>query len=178
MHPLTFPIFAFSFPTFARPAQPQAHHTGTIVSTMDTGEKPTMSTNDNYNSSAASAYSSSGIFSLPNFNLSSLVPQPFRDWHQSLNDWRDRLGLTSPGTSEGLHKEVQRDVFLTNYMFSGMKADLGRSFSANPLFQVQHSFSAGSSQAAPWSFLSLYATDNVPLFLILRINSRFSCKAV
>jgi hypothetical protein len=46
-------------------------------------------------------------------------------------------------------------------MFSGMKADLGRSFSANPLFQVQHSFTAGSSQAAPWSFLSLYATDNV-----------------
>ena len=121
---------------------------------MDTGEKPTMSTNP-------SSQSPSGMFSLPNLNMASLVPQPFRDWHQSLNDWRDRLGLQNPGTSEGLHKEVQRDVFLTNYMFSGMKADLGRSFSANPLFQVQHSFTAGSSQAAPWSFLSLYATDNV-----------------
>jgi len=116
-------------------------------------------------------------FSLPNLNLASLVPQPFRDWHQSLNDWRDRLGLQSPGTSEGLHKEVQTGVFLTNYMFSGMKADLGRSFSANPLFQVQHSFSAGSSQAAPWSFLSLYATDNV-LFLMIWVDGRFSCKAV
>lgn len=77
------------------------------------------------------------------------------------SDWRDRLGLTNPGTIEGLHKEVQRDVFLTNYAFSGMKADLGKSFSANPLFQIQHSFSAGSSQVAPWSFLSMYATDNV-----------------
>jgi mitochondrial import receptor subunit TOM40 len=131
---------------------------------MDTGEKPLMST-DTSSTSVVAAASSPNIFSLPTLNLSSLVPQPFRDWHQSLNDWRDRLGLTSPGTSEGLHKEVQRDVFLTNYMFSGMKADLGRNFSANPLFQVQHSFSAGSSQAAPWSFLSLYATDNVsPLF--------------
>ena len=98
---------------------------------------------------------------LPSVNLSNIVPQPFRDWHQALNDWRDRLGLQNPGTVEGLHKEVQRDVFTTNYAFSGMKADLGRSFSANPLFQVQHAFSAGSSQTAPWSFLGMYATDNV-----------------
>jgi mitochondrial import receptor subunit TOM40 len=50
-------------------------------------------------------------------------------------------------------------------MFSGMRADLGKSFSANPLFQIQHSFSAGSSQAAPWSFLSMYSTDKVSLHL-------------
>ena len=69
---------------------------------------------------------------------------------------------------EGLHKEVQRDVFLTNYAFSGMKAELGKSFCANPLFQIQHSFSAGSSQVAPWSFLSMYATDNVTPSLIIK----------
>ena len=62
---------------------------------------------------------------------------------------------------------MQRDVFLTNYAFSGMKAELGKTFCANPLFQIQHSFSAGSSQAAPWSFLSMYATDNVTASLII-----------
>ena len=99
---------------------------------------------------------------LPSFTIPNLVPKSFRPYMNQFSEWRDRLGLQNPGTIEGLHKEVQRDVFLTNFAFSGMKADLGRSFSANPLFQVQHSFSAGSSQVAPWSFLSMYATDNVP----------------
>ena len=120
---------------------------------------------------------------LPSVNLSNIVPQPFRDWHQALNDWRDRLGLQNPGTVEGLHKEVQRDVFTTNYAFSGMKADLGRSFSANPLFQVQHAFSAGSSQTAPWSFLGMYATDNVRSsssreLEVLNADFRYFCKEI
>src|SRR5579862_9009994 len=110
---------------------------------------------------ASSEEASGRRFSFPQFNIPNLVPQPFRDWHNSLSDWRDRLGLQNPGTVENLHKEVQRDVFLNNYAFSGMKADLGKSFSTNPMFQVQHSFSAGSSQVAPWSFLSMFATDNV-----------------
>lgn len=98
---------------------------------------------------------------LPSFDIPNLFPNSFRPYIHQFTEWRSRLGLQNPGTVEGLHKEVQRDVFLTNFAFSGMKADLGRSFSANPLFQVQHSFSAGSSQVAPWSFLSMYATDNV-----------------
>jgi len=39
---------------------------------------------------------------------------------------------------------------------------LGRAFSANPLFQVSHSLSAGSSQSPPWGFTSMYGTDEVP----------------
>ena len=104
--------------------------------------------------------SSSSTF-LPSFNIPNIVPKSFHPYTDQFSEWRHRLGLQNPGTMEGLHKEVQRDVFLTNFAFSGMKADLGRSFCANPLFQVQHSFSAGSSQVAPWSFLSMYATDNV-----------------
>jgi hypothetical protein len=42
-----------------------------------------------------------------------------------------------------------------------MKAGLGRTFSANPLFQVSHAFTAGSSQAPPWQFLTMYGTDDV-----------------
>ena len=101
-------------------------------------------------------------WTLPAFpELPDLVPEAFRDYVRQFSDWRDTLGLQNPGSIEGLHKEVQRDVFLNQFAFSGMKADLGRSFCANPLFQVQHSFSAGSSQVAPWSLLSMFATDNV-----------------
>ena len=129
-------------------------------------------------SAEESTASSGRIFSFPKFDIPNLVPQPFRDWHNSLSDWRDRLGLQNPGTVENLHKEVQRDVFLNNFAFSGMKADLGKSFSANPLFQVQHSFSAGSSQVAPWSFLSMFATDNVFVLLRSESNRRCFCKEI
>jgi Eukaryotic porin len=139
---------------------------------METGEKPAIPQSSPSTSTSSSFFSS---LSLPSFDFTNFVPQPFRQTFQHLSDWRDRLGLENPGTIEGLHKEVQRDVFLTNFAFSGMKADLGKSFSANPLFQVQHSFSAGSSQIAPWSFLSMFATDNVFLSRII-IDNRFSCR--
>jgi len=112
---------------------------------------------------------STSMISFPSFNLPNLVPQSFRNYIEKFSDWRDRLGLTNPGTVEGIHKEVSTGVFLNNYAFSGMKAEVGRALSANPLFQVQHAFSAGSSQAPPWSFLSIYSTDDVhlPLFSLV-----------
>jgi Eukaryotic porin len=130
------------------------------IQTMDTGEKPTMES-----SSPPDPQSSSSMLSFNSLSLRNLVPQFIQDSYSRVSNWRNRLGLQNPGTSENLHKEVMRDVFLTNHMFSGMRADLGKSFSANPLFQIQHSFSAGSSQVAPWSFLSMYSTDNVSLYL-------------
>src|SRR5579871_2813840 len=99
-------------------------------------------------------------FSFSSINFTNFVTQSVKLYAKQFSDWREELGLQNPGTLEGLHKEVQRDVFITNYAFSGLKADIARSFCANPLFQVQHSFSAGSSAAAPWSFLCMYATDN------------------
>jgi hypothetical protein len=59
-------------------------------------------------------------WSFPAFpNLPDLVPEAFRDYTRQFSDWRDRLGLQNPGSIEGLHKEVQRDVFLTQIAFSG-----------------------------------------------------------
>lgn len=76
---------------------------------------------------------------------------------------RSALGLKSPGTMENLTKEVTRDVFLTNYFFSGLRADLSKSFSMNPAFQVSHSFSIGSPIMPAYSFAAFYATDNALL---------------
>jgi Eukaryotic porin len=110
--------------------------------------------------STTSAKSSEFLSSL---GLPKLVPDSFRQHIARFTDWHNELGLEFPGNIETVHKEVQRDVFLTNYAFSGMKADLSRNFCANPLFQVSHSFAAGSSQSPPYSFVGLYATDNVLL---------------
>jgi len=127
---------------------------------MDTGSKHITSPAD----------VSSPQFPFLPVNFASLVPQYVQTYANRFSDWREELGLQNPGTLEGLHKEVQRDVFVTNYAFSGLKADIARSFCANPLFQVQHSFSAGSSAAAPWSFLSMYATDNVIPFCLVFVD--------
>lgn len=76
---------------------------------------------------------------------------------------RDALGLSNPGTVENVAKEVQRDVFLTNSMFTGLRADITKAFSATPMFQTSHAFSKGSQGLPPYTFLSSYGTPKVCL---------------
>ncbi|KAF3760276.1 putative translocase of outer mitochondrial membrane complex, subunit TOM40 [Cryphonectria parasitica EP155] len=73
---------------------------------------------------------------------------------------RAKLGLSNPGTVENLAKEVQRDVLLNNYMFTGLRADLTKAFSLNPLFQVSHAFALGE-RSNPYTFAALYGTNKV-----------------
>ncbi|ODQ66794.1 hypothetical protein NADFUDRAFT_46159 [Nadsonia fulvescens var. elongata DSM 6958] len=74
---------------------------------------------------------------------------------------RAALGLSNPGTMENLDKEVSRDVFLTNYFFTGLRADLTKAFSLNPAFQVSHAFSIGSENMPPYAFAAFYANDQL-----------------
>ena len=87
----------------------------------------------------------------------------FLDTYRSFQERRAALGLSNPGTVDNISKEVQRDVFLTNQTFSGLRAELNKSFSISPLFQISHAFSAGSQQLSPYTFLALYGTNNVCL---------------
>jgi mitochondrial import receptor subunit TOM40 len=87
------------------------------------------------------------------------------DVYSSFEDRRASLGLKNPGTVDQIAKEVQRDVFLTNQTFSGLRAELNKSFSIYPLFQISHAFSAGSQMLSPYTFLALYGTNNVSLQL-------------
>lgn len=83
------------------------------------------------------------------------------DTYQSFQDRRAALGLSNPGTVDGIAKEVQRDVLLSNLTFSGLRAELNKSFSIYPLFQISHAFSTGSQMLSPYTFLALYGTNNV-----------------
>ncbi|ORY71604.1 mitochondrial import receptor subunit tom-40 [Pseudomassariella vexata] len=73
---------------------------------------------------------------------------------------RAELNLSNPGTVEGIAKECQREVFLTNYMHTGLRADLTKAFSMSPLFQVSHQFAIGE-RLTPYAFAALFGTNNV-----------------
>jgi mitochondrial import receptor subunit TOM40 len=83
------------------------------------------------------------------------------DVYSAFQERREALGLANPGTVEGISREVQRDVFLNNSSFSGLRAELTKAFSAAPLFQVAHSLSMGSQLQPPYSYMVLYGSPRV-----------------
>ncbi|KAL7665550.1 Mitochondrial import receptor subunit TOM40 [[Candida] zeylanoides] len=82
------------------------------------------------------------------------------DVYITIGEHRKSLGLTNPGTIENLNKEVSRDVFLQQYFFTGLRADLNKAFSMAPAFQTSHTLSIGSQVLPAYAFSALYATDD------------------
>lgn len=83
------------------------------------------------------------------------------DTYSSLQERRKLLGLENPGTVDNIAREVQKDVLLSNFMFSGLRCDLQKIFSVSPLFRLQHGFAMGSQALPPWQLMALYGTSNV-----------------
>lgn len=95
------------------------------------------------------------------------VMATLRDTYASFSAKREVLGLSNPGTVDNIDREVQREVLLTNQMFTGLRADIQRLFNIAPLFRVQHGFAMGSQAIPPYSYSALYGSPRVrlPLFL-------------
>ncbi|KAF2658642.1 hypothetical protein K491DRAFT_676240 [Lophiostoma macrostomum CBS 122681] len=89
------------------------------------------------------------------------VVSRIQDVFLSFQERRAALGLSNPGTVENIAKEVQRDVFLNNLSFSGLRADLTKAFGVAPLFQVSHALSMGSQALPPYSYGVLYGSPKV-----------------
>ncbi|EME47304.1 hypothetical protein DOTSEDRAFT_69285 [Dothistroma septosporum NZE10] len=98
------------------------------------------------------------------------------DTYRSFQERREALGLSNPGTVDQIAKEVQRDVFLTNQTFSGLRAELNKSFSIMPLFQISHAFASGSQMLSPYTFLALYGTNNILCQAQLDSDASFSAR--
>lgn len=79
--------------------------------------------------------------------------------HASFRERRQALGLKNPGTVENISREVLKDVFLTNHTFSGMRADLMKSFSVNPVFQISHAFTMGAQGIPPYTFSAVFGNE-------------------
>lgn len=82
------------------------------------------------------------------------------DVYSSIAQHRSSLGLVNPGTVENLSKEVTRDVFLNQYFFTGLRADLNKVFSISPVFQTSHTFSSGSQVLPAYAFSAVYAAED------------------
>jgi mitochondrial import receptor subunit TOM40 len=78
---------------------------------------------------------------------------------------REALGLSNPGTVENIGREVQRDVFLSNQTFSGLRAELTKVFCAVPMFQVSHALSMGSQAMPPYTYSAMYGSPKVCLLI-------------
>lgn len=100
--------------------------------------------------------------------------------YQAFQERREALGLSNPGTTENIARE-QTDVFLSRQTFSGLRADLRKTLSGVPIFQVAHSLSMGSQVQQPYSYTAIYGTPRVRCVIWLTLShtdsSRFLCKA-
>jgi len=94
------------------------------------------------------------------------------------SEWRTSFDLPNPGSTENLQKEIKGEfsvqkydailiscraaTLATNFLFEGGRADLTKNLSANPAFQVTHSFALGS-QANPssYNFAAIFANEDV-----------------
>lgn len=102
----------------------------------------------------------SALDSLAHVLFANPIAATIGDAINSFSERRAKLGLYNPGTIETLSKEVQRDVFLNNSMFTGVRADLTKIFSMTPLFQVSHQFAMGE-RIGPYTFATMYGTSRV-----------------
>ena len=85
-----------------------------------------------------------------------------KDAYSSFSERRAALGLPNPGTVDNIAREVQREVLLSNFMFSGLRADLTKIFGMSPLFRVSHAFSLGSAgNIPPYTFSAMYGSPKV-----------------
>jgi mitochondrial import receptor subunit TOM40 len=95
------------------------------------------------------------------FLTDNVVAATVADALSNLSEKRKALGLENPGTVDNISREVQREVLLSNYMFSGLRCDLQKIFSVAPLFRLQHGFAMGSQALPPWQLMALYGTPRV-----------------
>lgn len=98
---------------------------------------------------------------LPPFLQSNAVVRALQDTYNSFSERRAALGLSNPGSVDNIAREVQKDVFLSNFMFTGLRADINRPLSVSPLFQYNHAFAMGSQGLPPYAFSALYGTQGV-----------------
>lgn len=95
------------------------------------------------------------------FLTDNAIAATLTDAYSSLSERRKALGLENPGTVDNIAREVQKDVLLSNFMFSGLRCDLQKIFSVSPLFRLQHGFAMGSQALPPWQLMALYGTSRV-----------------
>lgn len=90
------------------------------------------------------------------------IAAALKDAYGSFSERRAALGLPNPGTVDNIAREVQKEVLLSNFMFTGLRADLTKVFGMSPLFRMSHAFAMGSAgNMPPYNFSAMYGTPKV-----------------
>jgi mitochondrial import receptor subunit TOM40 len=99
----------------------------------------------------------------PSFLTDNAVVATVKDAYTSFSDRRAALGLTNPGTTDNIAREVQKEVLLSNFMFTGLRAELTKTFGLmNPIFRLSHAFSMGSQGVMPpYALSAMYGSPKV-----------------
>src|SRR5436190_9494302 len=116
------------------------------------------------------------------FFADNAVMAALKDAYNSFTQRRRALGLSNPGTVDNVAREVQKEVLLSNFMFTGLRADLTKVFGMSPLFRISHAFAMGSQgNLPPYAFSSMFGTSKVskkhihsPLILVLSPSSELT----
>ncbi|KAL1845980.1 translocase of outer mitochondrial membrane [Paecilomyces lecythidis] len=96
------------------------------------------------------------------FLTDNTVAATIQDAYRAFSERRAALGLSNPGTVDNIAREVQKEVLLSNYMFTGLRADLTKVFCMSPLFRVSHAFAMGSQgNMPPYAFSAMYGSPRV-----------------
>ncbi|KAL1963179.1 hypothetical protein VTN77DRAFT_8612 [Rasamsonia byssochlamydoides] len=96
------------------------------------------------------------------FLTDNAVVAAIKDAYGSFSERRAALGLPNPGTVDNIAREVQKEVLLSNYMFTGFRADLTKVFGMSPLFRISHAFAMGSQgNLPPYAFSAMYGTPKI-----------------
>lgn len=96
------------------------------------------------------------------FLSDNVIATALKDAYGSFSDRRAALGLSNPGTVENISREVQKEVLLSNFMFTGFRADLTKVFGMSPLFRISHAFAMGSQgNLPPYAFSSMFGNSKV-----------------
>ncbi|KAK0551227.1 translocase of outer mitochondrial membrane [Tilletia horrida] len=92
----------------------------------------------------------------------SALTYPFRRVYDSFSRHRVALDLPYPGLPERISHEANA-TFTTNHMFDGVRFDLAKGASTNPMFHISHNFHIGASQQpqGSYSFSTMYGTDQI-----------------
>ncbi|EED12521.1 mitochondrial import receptor subunit (tom40), putative [Talaromyces stipitatus ATCC 10500] len=103
-----------------------------------------------------------GLSSSLSFLTDNSVAAAIKDAYGSFSERRAALGLPNPGTVDNIAREVQKEVLLSNFMFTGLRADLTKVFGMAPLFRMSHAFAMGSAgNMPPYNFSAMYGTPKV-----------------
>lgn len=96
------------------------------------------------------------------FLTDNAVAAAIKDAYGAFSERRKALGLPNPGTVDNIAREVQKEVLLSNFMFTGFRADLTKVFGMSPLFRISHAFAMGSQgNLPPYAFSAMYGTPKV-----------------